>query len=80
MMNTRFNQQKERLEKIREEGPAKFILKYGLAFALLLGFFILFISRPPVPSYLLAGLIIVAGFFFGIGMWFFMMWQYRNYH
>jgi hypothetical protein len=79
-MNNRYHLQKERLERIRKEGPAKFILKYGLSFALLFGCFVFFVSKPPVPNVILATLILIGGILFGIGMWLFMMWQYKNYH
>jgi hypothetical protein len=79
-MNTKFNIQKERLRKIKEEGAVRFIFKYGLGFALLIGFCIFFISKPPVPNLILAGLIIISGVFYGVGMWCFMMWQYKKYH
>ena len=78
-MNNKYNLQKERIAKIKKEGALKFILKYGLSFALLFGIFVFFFSKPPISNLILGALIIAGGLLFGVLMWFFMMWLYKDY-
>jgi uncharacterized membrane protein YdjX (TVP38/TMEM64 family) len=67
-----------RWEKIKKEGVVKFVLKHGLLFAGLFSCFIFFLSKPPVPIYILIILILVGGLLYGVFMWFITMWQYSK--
>lgn len=78
-MNNKYILQKERLSRIKKEGAVKFILKYGFSFAVLFGIFVFFFSKPPISNLILCVLVIAGGFLFGVVMWVYMMWQYKNY-
>ena len=77
-MNNKYSLQKERIKRIRKEGPLLFILKYSLSFALIFGSFIFVFSHPPIPKILLTALVLIGSLLFGIFMWVFMMWHYRD--
>ena len=77
-MNNRYNLQKERIERIRKEGPVRFILKYGFSFALIFGSFVFVFSNPPISKILLIILVLAGSLLFGFFMWIFMMWHYRD--
>lgn len=79
VMTDIYELRKIRMEKIKKEGPIKFIAKYGISFSLLFGSFVLFVARPPISIYILILFVLVGGFFFGIFMWIFMLFQFKKY-
>ena len=76
-MKDRHTLQIERIKNLKSKGPANFILKYGLSFALLFGVFVFFFAKSPVSKIILLILIIIGGLLFGTSMWFFIMSKHR---
>jgi len=68
---------KKRIARDKNEGPKKFIAKFGIPFSLLFRPFILFVSRLRTSKYTLLFLLLVGGLIFETCLWLFMLFKFK---
>jgi hypothetical protein len=68
----------EKLEHIKHQGLARFIVLYGLPVGLSWGVAMYIFPRPPVHWFILVPMLCFVGLLWGTIMWFLMMRQYDN--